>query len=241
MTADFLVEGRTLYPGSVVTVDQKPDLVFGKGSKNRKLGGHIEKGPCAGMPIYMLTLQERASCPPCPTWDRCYANAMPWAKRVIHGPELESRISEDLVILERRHRRGFAVRLHQLGDFYSTHYVALWEECINRFPALHVFGFTAWSRTSDVGRAILDLTRRRWDRFAIRFSGALQAQGAHVIRYMPKHHLVGNGGIVCPEQIGKTESCGTCGLCWHPAAKDKAVVFIEHGAAPAPPVRRETR
>ena len=38
--------------------------------------------------------------------------------------------------------------------------------------------------------------------------------------------LVAKGkAFVCPVQTGKTDSCGTCGLCW---SATKAVVFLTH-------------
>ena len=33
-------------------------------------------------------------------------------------------------------------------------------------------------------------------------------------------------GITCPEQLGKTASCGTCTLCWNKEVK--SVLFITH-------------
>ena len=35
------------------------------------------------------------------------------------------------------HPNGFAVRLHNLGDFYSTTYVELWRTLLERHSALH--------------------------------------------------------------------------------------------------------
>lgn len=235
-TTRWLLAGRTRWPQSVVTIDQKPDLVFGQGRKNRKLGKSITKGAWAGMPIYMLTLEERVTCPPCAVWDRCYGNSMRWARRVAHGEALEARIAVDLAWMDSRHTRGFAVRLHQLGDFYSLRYVELWTEWIDRFPRLHVFGFTAWRRDSEIGAAIWALTRRRWDRFAIRFSGYTHPQGAVVVPDEPAGRAI-EGGLICPEQLGKTKTCGTCGLCWNEHARDTTIVFIEHG--PRLPTRND--
>jgi hypothetical protein len=31
--------------------------------------------------------------------------------------------------------------------------------------------------------------------------------------------------IVCPQQMGQTESCSTCALCWQ---TDRRIAFIEH-------------
>jgi hypothetical protein len=31
--------------------------------------------------------------------------------------------------------------------------------------------------------------------------------------------------ILCPEQVGKTESCSTCGLCWQ---SERRIAFLQH-------------
>ena len=50
--------------------------------------------------------------------------------------------SAKLRLLDIDHPNGFAVRLHNLGDFYSLQYVALWRRLLARHPALHVWGYT---------------------------------------------------------------------------------------------------
>lgn len=123
-----LVEARTVYPATVVDAEESPRLLV-SGANQGKIGKRITKGPWRGLPIYCLTLEERATCPAsCHEWDSCYGNAMHLARRHRHGPELERLLSAELGHLAERHPDGFAVRLHILGDFYSVRYAARRED-----------------------------------------------------------------------------------------------------------------
>jgi hypothetical protein len=53
-----------------------------------------------------------------------YGNSMNWARRIKHGREFEERLWEELADKQAKHPRGFLVRLHILGDFYSTDYAS---------------------------------------------------------------------------------------------------------------------
>lgn len=57
-----LTEGRTLFPTTVVAPADAARLLV-SGVNSRKLGGEVTKGPWKAMPIYSLTLEERATCP----------------------------------------------------------------------------------------------------------------------------------------------------------------------------------
>jgi len=214
-------EGRTRFPGQVTS----EGAALKPGTFQRKLGKRVTKGKWKGMPIYSLTLEERATCPKdCKLWTACYGNNLHWAKRMSHGPALEAKIWVELRALARRHRRtGFVVRLHILGDFWSVGYVELWAEALDAFPGLRVFGYTAWQPTTRIGRALAALRDLRWDRFAIRTSGATQGPRTLVVKDERGAKL--SGAIVCPVETGKTACCGTCSLCW---ATTKPIVFIEH-------------
>ena len=224
-----VVEGRSLFPGAVVESLASPRLLV-SGVNQRKLGDRVVKGPWAGMPIFALTLEERASCPhSCYHWRTCFGNGMPRARRHRHGPDLEAGLERELGALEDQNPGGFVVRLHILGDFYSPDYVAAWGDWLERFPALRIFGYTAWPRDSAIGGAVAELTEHAWERCAIRFSApAPMPQGATTIWRKPKAAREPEG-IVCPAQTGRTANCGTCGLCWHPNAREETIVFIAHG------------
>ena len=227
-----LREGRTLFPTTVVDArDSQRLLVSGKNS--RKLGDVVSKGPWAGWPIFHLTLEERATCPKsCQHWATCYGNGMPLARRHRHGADLEGLLDQELEGLQKVYPEGFVVRLHQLGDFYSVDYVRRWAEWLDRFPALHVFGYTAWPLTSEIGGKLRILAAKRWDRFAIRTSAPESLGGMDAVTAwkMPEGDHTEEGAIVCPAQTGKTSCCGSCGLCWADAAKDRTIAFIAHGS-----------
>jgi hypothetical protein len=206
-----------------------------KESTNVKLGKRVTKGKFKGFRILTVTLEERKTCPlSCAHWANCYGNNMPFATRYSANADLESRMESELIELQRKNPKGFLVRLHILGDFYSVAYVNLWRVWLARFPALHVYGYTANQPNATnpkeraIGQAVLDLQQSNPIRFAVRFSGnfdrdnmtALSGDDART------ENLIAKGkAFICPVQTDKTASCGTCGLCW---SATKPVVFLTH-------------
>lgn len=223
-----LIEGHTRH--QFLVRDPSPDeWVLKSGEHSRKLGSIVTKKVWKGFPIYSLSLEERATCPrSCNQWDICYGNGVSQnrAYRYRHGPELIEALGRELKILnhEPATGRGFVVRLHTLGDFYSVEYVQQWAGWIKQYPALRVFGFTAWQPDTEIGAAVMALRDKHWDRFAVRFSNSSDRhRSANVISSGVDHSSV--DGIVCPAETGGTECCGTCGLCW---TSDRQIVFVEH-------------
>jgi hypothetical protein len=209
-----VVDGRTKWPKSV-RAPRVEESVLKSGAHSRKIGDRVRKGRWKGMPIYVLSLEERATCPrSCALWGSCYGNGMPFAHRMDHrGPEFELALAFHVKQLAGRHPDGFVVRLHNLGDFYSTDYVSLWAGLLERFPALNVFGYTARTDPDDpIARALVLLTARSWSRFAVRLSNAAAVECSTVtvesVAQKPAD------AILCPAQTGRTANCGTCGLCW---------------------------
>lgn len=223
-----ITEGRTLFPTTVVEAKTSPRLLV-SGINQRKLGSKVVKGAWKGMPIYTLTLEERATCPTsCSHWADCYGNGMPYSRRHKHGEDLEEKLWAELAVKNILHPSGFVVRLHILGDFYSADYVSLWLNAMVWFPALRVFGYTAREPDTEIGSAIVSINAAYPDRWVIRFSGdQIGPMRATTINFKPA--AVVEGGIVCPVQTDKADCCGSCGLCWADAAKDKAIIFILHG------------
>lgn len=205
-------EARTRFPSRVVKKDKNP---LKPGSYNKKLGDKVIKGKWKGMPLYSLSLEERATCPrSCKVWSTCYGNHMPFAKRMKWSETMKRDLITQLSLLNEKHKKGFVVRLHVLGDFIDEDYARMWFDLLDRFPRLHVFGYTA-REWSFLHKFALD----HWDRFAIRLSGWTMARGSYVSAKPTGR------GIVCPAQTGRTDCCGTCGLCW---ATQKPINFLEH-------------
>ncbi len=222
-----VTSAQPLFPGRVIAADDpRVRHVLISGENSRKIGGRIDKGPRRGWPIYTLTLPERATCPrSCAEWASCYGNGSNWAIRLEPGQALEDRLVRELVALQNRHPGGFLIRLHVLGDFYSTGYVALWAACLEVFPALHVFGFTARDPGTDpIGCAVDDLARAQWDRFSIRFSGRTRPERA--ARVVDPGHA-DPLAVMCPQQTGATAACSTCGLCFAPGFT-RSIGFMRH-------------
>lgn len=221
-----VISGRSLYPSRVVAPGAG---LLKSGDNQRKLGRMVHKGPWKGMPIYSLTLQERATCPTsCKMWRSCYGNAMGHAKRYQHGDALIDALVGDLWKLSKDYPRGYVVRLHLLGDFFSPEYVDFWSWMLDLHPALHIFGYSAWDIRSPIGMRIDHLRRRKWDRFAVRTSGdanrerSMRALVVNDIQDAPPN------AIFCPAQSGRTKTCGTCALCWSSTAKNRPIVFLAH-------------
>lgn len=203
------------------------DHVLISGMNQRKIGHRITKGPWAGLPVYTLSLEERATCPrSCRQWRTCYGNSMPYAARWKHGPAFERTLFADLFWHAGRHPRGFAVRIHVLGDFYSEAYIDLWREALESIPGLRVWGYTARESGTPLGDAVARLNADYPERCVIRRSGAVQGAMRSVV--INRASEAGEA-IVCPAELGKTKNCGTCGLCWAPAATDKTIAFLLHG------------
>jgi hypothetical protein len=218
-----LIEARTIYPSTVRAGRDRWALKSGENSA--KIGGLVMKGKWTGFPIYSLTLEERATCPTsCHHWRSCFGNKMQWTDRVAAGPDLEWRLPREIALLETYHPNGFAVRLHVLGDFYSVEYVGLWRDLLARHSALHVWGYTA-RLDGPIAAALLDLAERQWGRFAMRFSNAPVGLDASATISVEHPLQVPGDAILCPEQVGKTESCSTCALCWQ---SKRRIAFLQH-------------
>jgi hypothetical protein len=225
-----LTSGHTIYPGTLRTARHGVDdsWALKSATNTAKIGGQICKGKWRGFPAYTLTLEERATCPTnCRHWRSCYGNKMHFAERMRAGPDLEWRLVREVALLDIDHPNGFAVRLHNLGDFYSVEYVKLWSSLLERHSGLHVWGYTArWQVKDDpIAATLVALVGRRWDRFAIRFSNAPFSFSAPCTVSVETAHQKPADAILCPEQVGKTESCSTCALCWH---SKRRIAFLQH-------------
>lgn len=218
-------DGHTLYRARVVSAAAQERLLK-SGHNSRKIGRLVTKGAWRGLPIWTLTLEERATCPrDCAHWLTCFGNKMNWARRIAHGPALEARLADEVAQLAREHPGGFVVRLHVLGDFYSVAYVELWARLLDRHPGLHIFGYTARDPFGDpIGRRLEALSRTRWDRFAMRFSNRWMAERSALTLFQPGG-VPARQGIVCPAQTGRAACCATCALCW---GSRRNIFFMVH-------------
>lgn len=215
----------TAFPDQVTPIGDERVLKPGKYAA--KIGGEILKGRWKGFPVFTLTLEERATCPvSCRHWRSCYGNNMGMAKRYRHGPELEDRLVLEIAALAQDYPQGFAVRLHVLGDFYSVAYVRLWRALLRRVRTMVVFGFTAHidNARDPIAREIAATRAVMWNRFAIRGSNA-NSKTRSTISIEHPVQLTESDTIVCPEQLGKTESCSTCALCWQ---TERRIAFLQH-------------
>jgi hypothetical protein len=197
-----------------------------RGKQNKKLGDKVSVKMWKGMTMYSLSLEERATCPSdCAQWDNCYGDNMPFAHRFDHtDPNFVSNLEQQLSSLNDKHKDGFVVRLHVLGDFYSGQYIVQWQLWLNKFPNMNAFGYTHHEYTSQLGSMLNNVNRLHPDRFRIRYSDDWDTEfSAHVIDASDSAYV--EQGIICPEQLDKTDSCASCGYCW---SSDNPITFIEH-------------
>ena len=220
-----IMGGHTIYPTTVRAARSADRWALKTADNSRKIGGEIVKGKWKGFPAYTLTLEERATCPrSCHHWRSCMGNRMQWADRVAAGPDLEWRLPREVALLDVDHPSGFVVRLHLLGDFYSVAYVELWRTLLERHSALRIYGYTARWGDDPIAAALARLARDAgWDRFAMRFSNAPSETRSTISVEHP--YQVPPDAILCPEQVGKTESCSTCALCWQ---SERRIAFLQH-------------
>jgi hypothetical protein len=225
-----MVENRTLFPSTVVNVDESySGKLLISGRNNRKLGETIIKGRFAGYQLFGLSLEERATCSPkCEAKSFCYGNSMQMARRHrIADPEmffiiLEDEIRENLAGQE----HGLMIRLHVLGDFPDVEYVGFWADMLAAHERLACYGYTHWTE-GEIGKAIAGVKASYPDRFRIRWSSATpRADGAVVVDFIPDKPRIAQG-IVCPAQTDATACCASCGTCWE--KKTDTIVFIKHG------------
>lgn len=212
--------GRSIFPSRVFDPSEV-DRVLKDGHQNRRIGKTVMKGHRKGWPVFMLTLEERATCPrTCAVYGACFGNNSQASERITAGLDLEQALWSELADLQAKHPGGFMVRLHVLGDFYSEGYVALWRAALDRFPALHVFGFTARLPGTPIGDALWQLANAEWQRFAVRFSGMEGPRLASRVSDEPDAEA-----ILCPAQTGATQCCATCALCWQ---SERSIAFARH-------------
>lgn len=149
---------------------------------------------------------------------------MPFSRRYGASPALLDRLWRELIMLNRKHKDGFVVRLHTLGDFYSVEYVNFWRKALGSFPHLNIFGYTGWQLNTPIGASIRALRSEDWARFSVRTSGASEEPRTIVVLTEAD---AGNA-IVCPVETGKPANCASCALCWSTAAREKTIAFLRH-------------
>lgn len=216
-----LRNGATVF-GQMVIPAARAERLLKSGEHNRKIGALATKGRWRGMPIFTLTLEERATCPStCPEWATCYGNNMGRAPRISPDEYLHDRLRSEIILQSSNNHLGFIVRLHVLGDFFSVDYVDFWRSMLAEFPQLHVFGFTARKPGDPIGRAVLEMMRDFEDQCLIRVSGGgFDELCSEVVDDEAKAK-----GIVCPAEKDAERCCATCGLCW---TSTRTISFLRH-------------
>ena len=228
-----IVNGQSVFQYKVKSVSDgmaKSERAI-KPSTNEKLGKIVKKGRLRGAKIYTLTLEERKTCPKsCFHWKDCFGNNMHLAVRYVFDKALLEQIERDIEFYNDK-GKAFLVRLHILGDFPSVEYVNFWNDLLDKYEHLNVYGYSAHQLETPIGEALDDM-RDVWDlRFMVRISGDTKTDNMTALSYddePARKQIETKKAFVCPTQIthkgstklaSKTEetltkNCGTCGLCW---------------------------
>ena len=218
----------TRYQKSIKPVPSNHVFMLKPGSNNKKLGFVVKKGKHRGKRIYSLTLTERDTCPrSCEHWDDCYGNNMPFATRysVNDWEAFTDRLEYEVATLLEKHKQGILVRLHVLGDFFSSDYIRFWDGLLCYYgERLSIYGYTAHTPKSNRGRQITKLNQSYPDQCEIRFSHNGEYERLFDVRYAAQESFEGSS-FTCPEQTDKVASCADCGLCWEAT---KTVRFLSH-------------
>lgn len=218
-------EHRTIF---LKNVHEPADNMIKSAKYNKKLGKTYDKVQIKkwkGASMMALTLEERKSCTPnCAVYDVCFGNNMPFAKRYDHThPDFLPSLRRSIHAVAGK-GKPIVLRLHVLGDFFSRGYVDFWHEILDTYPNINAFGYTHHAHDdNDIGSSISKLNALFPERFAVRHSGDMNTKFR--TRVIKDGESVLPGEIICPEELGKTTGCTTCGICW---SSQKPVVFLEH-------------
>ena len=218
--------GRTVYTNNVYgSVNYASNLL--KLSSNKKLGKFVTKGRHKNKYLYSLSLEERKTCPTsCFHWGTCYGNNMPFAHRFRVSKNLLVRLHKEIKLLSEKHKEGILIRLHVVGDFYSVAYVKFWKKMLALYPNISIYGYTARTPYSKIGKEIVKLRNKLWDRFSVRLSNnvthKLTANSENLIseKLLSSNNVIGlkcqsSHYVICPEQLNQVKDCVSCGLCWN--------------------------
>lgn len=219
----FVQEARTKFPKMRVKPSDKKTMLV-SGHNNIKIGRDVRKGHLRGYWIYTLSLEERATCPAsCLHWQSCYGNNMPFADRIDHTqPDFLPKLEAEIAMLCAK-RKGVLIRLHALGDFFSSDYVDFWRHRLCQHENLSIFGYTAHPSNSHIGMFVDWMNAALPKRSMIRHSNGTQPTMSTVT--IGQEASCPSNAFICPEQTGKTLACATCAACW---STDKNVAFLEH-------------
>jgi len=178
--------------------------------KPKSTSKRIRKGIFRNMALYVLTLIERENCNDCPILESCYGRNMHRGVRMDPKAKgFKPAILKDLTTLSKRYPRGYVIRLHELGDFFSVEYVRFWERQLVENPELNIFGYSHQSGEigDEIDRVFLDYKGR----FNIMDSDGSHGTGIRPIATVSEIDVP--WATDCPQQTKKSMSCITCGLC----------------------------
>lgn len=136
-------DGGTMYKKMIQDVDSNVKILK-SGKDNNKLNELVTRGPWSGSKILNVSGIERHHCPStCHFWNNCYGNNYPFGHRFhIDNPKVQQKLYDECMALP-RFFKGYAIRLHVVGDFPNVEYVDMWRNILQDRKDIKCFGFTA--------------------------------------------------------------------------------------------------
>lgn len=195
--------------------------------------------------VFVWNLPSVATCPGASDWclSHCYnadsrESVFPireWVENwwmIINQPEyLRSNIINQLSKAE----RPCAVRIHSSGDFFSKAYIEFWIDLVCSTEDTTFWSYTRSWTCSDLLpylnrlRSIKNLQLfASWD-ITMKYNPPKGWRRSYVYvdaEAMSKHSQSNSEALICPEQIGRVDSCASCGFCLKHRNKD--ILFYFH-------------
>jgi hypothetical protein len=183
--------------------------------------------------VFVWNLPAIASCPGASNWCKkhCYngddlpekfhldrwRNNLAWANE--HPKTLSAAILDQL----QHAPQPTAVRVHSSGDFYSNEYIDLWATIAASASSTAFWAYTRSWQSKELQIALDRLRGQKnfelfasWDQSMPTPPSGWRASYVYMGHDRASmgvgHNLPGNR-LVCPEQLGRTANCASCGYC----------------------------
>ena len=177
-----------------------------------------------GRRVYSFSLPRVTTCPGMSKWcekncymaklERLYKTMLASYQANLENATVHAEALGDEIVADLAKKKNVkAVRIHVDGDFFSAPYIRMWISIAERSPDTRFYAYTrAWT-VKRLRKALDDLSAlpnfTLWASVDDTMPSPPEAWRAAWIEGDDRAR-----GPVCPEQVGKVDSCTNCGLCF---------------------------